>query len=313
VVAAYDVCDHPRNALAGLQVLNASRQLPHQKKLDVEAVLARNPDVVCIDDLVSLDTQGRPAFECLPKLLAAGITVLGTVHVMSVRSAATAVAEMLGESVREPVLDDEVLELIDELEIVDIPNAALIERIKERGILSPAELALGMQRELRPDVLAVLRETGLRIIAEHADRQLATYLPATPLEFRRRLVLCLPIRPGLEDRIRSAGKYAKAQDAKFTVATVKNRGLSEEEKQMLGSYAALAHQQGGQFVRLEGRKVAATLAQYIQETQATEVVIGHRPRARWRPWDTTGQLIRRLYGVDVHILRAGTLNGDTRK
>jgi len=64
-----------------------------------------------------------------------------------------------------------------------------------------------------------------------------------------------------------------------------------------------AHQLGGEFTRLEGRNVAAMLAHYISETEATEVVIGHRRRARWRPWDTTNELIRRLAGVDVHILR----------
>jgi hypothetical protein len=42
-----------------------------------------------------------------------------------------------------------------------------------------------------------------------------------------------------------------------------------------------------------------------QESQATEVVLGHRRRTRWRPWDTTKELIRLLSGVDVHILRGG--------
>ena len=31
---------------------------------------------------------------------------------------------------------------------------------------------------------------------------------------------------------------------------------------------------------------------------------GHRRRARWLPGDTTSEVIRRLSGVDVHILRA---------
>jgi len=37
---------------------------------------------------------------------------------------------------------------------------------------------------------------------------------------------------------------------------------------------------------------------------ATEVILGHRRRARWLPGDTTSDVIRRLSGVDVHILRA---------
>jgi K+-sensing histidine kinase KdpD len=103
--------------------------------------------------------------------------------------------------------------------------------------------------------------------------------------------------------IRAVAKYAASQGAKLSVVAVRTRNLSDEEKGWLGSYAALTHQLGGEFTRLEGRNVAATLAHYISETEATEVVIGHRRRARWRPWDTTSELIRRLAGVDVHILR----------
>ena len=88
------------------------------------------------------------------------------------------------------------------------------------------------------------------------------------------------------------------------MVVVRNRSLTDEERGWLGSYAALTHQQGGDFERLQGGNVAATLARYIRESQATEVVIGHRHRSRWRPWDTTSELIRRLAGVDVHILRA---------
>jgi K+-sensing histidine kinase KdpD len=46
------------------------------------------------------------------------------------------------------------------------------------------------------------------------------------------------------------------------------------------------------------------LVDYIHESLATEVILGHRRRARWLPGDTTSDVIRRLSGVDVHILRA---------
>jgi K+-sensing histidine kinase KdpD len=45
------------------------------------------------------------------------------------------------------------------------------------------------------------------------------------------------------------------------------------------------------------------LVDYIHESLATEVILGHRRRARWLPGDTTSEVIRRLSGVDVHILR----------
>jgi two-component system sensor histidine kinase KdpD len=311
VVAAYQVHDQPAKALAPLEVVGGTRDLRSERALDVNAVLARNPEVAVIDDLVGMDTSGRPRFEDVPRMLAAGITVLATLHVLSVRSAADAVAGMLGERPAEPLLDDAMLDMIDELELEDVPPADLLRRIREHHILTPAQLAVAMQRELRPTVLNALRETALRITADHTDRQLGSYLPPSPspFEFRGRIVLCIPVRAGLEDRIRAVARYAATQEAKFSVVTVRTRDLSDEEKGWLGAYAALAHQLHGEFVRLEGRNVAATLAKYITTSQATEVVLGHRRRSRWQPLDMTSELIRRLAGVDVHILRARDSSG----
>ncbi len=305
VVASYKVHDPGTDALRSLEVFGSARALPFEHPLNVEALLARNPDVACIDDLMGADDNGRPRIESVPRLLAAGITLLATLHVLSVSSASAAVAGMLGEPPREPLLTDAVFNTIDEIEYVDITPEDLLRRIREHSILTPAQLAVAMQRELRPAVLSILRETALRMTAEHMDRQLSRYLPSLkPLEFRGRIVLCLPVRAGLENRIRAVARYAMSQGAKLLVVSVRTRSLSDQEKGWLGSYAALTHQVGGEFVRLEGRNVASALARYISESQASEVVIGHRRRARWRPWDTTTELIWRLAGVDVHILRA---------
>jgi two-component system sensor histidine kinase KdpD len=289
-----------------MEVIQATRDLPLVRRLDVAAVLARNPEVVCIDDVMAPDVDGRPVFESVPRLLAAGVTVLATLHLLSLRSAATAVAAMLTEPLPERLLGDEFFNQIDELEYVDITPDDLLARIKERSILTPAQLAVAMQRELRPAVLAILRETALRMTAEHMDRQLSRYLPQpqAPLEFRGRIVLALPIAAGMETRIRAVARYAASQGAKLSVVTVRTRPLRDDEKTWLGGYMSLIHQLGGEFVRLEGRSVAKAVVGYVRDVQATEIVLGHRRHARHVAWDTTSEIIRMLSGVDVHILRA---------
>lgn len=306
VVASYRVHDDPRSALAGLEVLGGLRGAPGERPLDVDAVLARNPEVVCIDDLTGLDVHGRSRLEAVPGLLGAGITVLATLHLLSLRSAAEALARLLGRPPHRPVIGDELLDTIDEFELVDLPPDELIRRIREKAILTPAELALAMQQELRPPVLAMLREMLLRLCADHVDRQFVRELReadgGSTADVRGRIVLCLPVRPRLEERIRAAARYAQAQDATFTVVSVRRPGLTEEEKVLLGTYAALTHHLKGEFVRLDARAVAPALARFIDESLATEVILGHR-RGPWRPWDTTGELIRLLQGVDIHVLR----------
>jgi two-component system, OmpR family, sensor histidine kinase KdpD len=289
-------------------VLGAGRHKPMTMQLDVEAVLARNPEVVCIDDLAEAEAGGRPRLEAVSRLLAAGITVLATAHVLSIKSTATAFASMLGDEPPRPLIEDVGLEAIDELELVDITPADLLQRLREQRVLSPAELAVALQRDLRLSTLEALRESAFRVIAEHADRQLVGYMRESaveaPWDVRGRIVLCIAPQRDLETRIRRAHAYAAAQDAKFAVVSVRTRQLSDEEKGWMGGYAALTHLLGGEYVHLHGRSVASALVEYIHKSLATEVILGHRRRARWLPGDTTREVIRRLSGVDVHILRA---------
>jgi len=307
VVAAHSVHGDAGQALRDLEVLGAALHRPAAMHLDVDAVLARNPEVVCIDDLAEVD-GGTVRLESVSRLLAAGITVLGTLHVLSVKSAGTAFRPMLGGESPGPTVDDAALEAIDELELVDITPSDLLLRLREQSVLTPAELAMALQRDLRFSVLEALREAAFRVIAEQADIQLVNFMRENgvdvPWEVRGRIVLCVPVQRGLEQRIRRARAYAAAQDAKFSVVSVRTRQLSDEEKEWMGGYAALTHQLGGEYVHLRGRSVASALVDYIHQSLATEVIIGHRRGGRRLPGNTTSEVIRRLSGVDVHILRA---------
>jgi two-component system sensor histidine kinase KdpD len=308
VVASYRVHGAAEQALRDLEVLGAGRSRPDHRSLDGEAVLARNPDVVCIDDLAEDDSAGRPRIESVAPLLAAGITVLATLHLLSIQTMATAYASMVGGAGSGALIDDSALEAIDELELVDITPADLLQRLREQAVLSPAELAVALQRQLRLKVLEMLRESAFRVIAEHADRQLVGFMRESgvtvPWEVRGRIVLGIPVERGLENRIRRTAAYAQVQDAKFSVVSVRTRTQNAEEKGWMGGYAALAHQLGGEFIHLHGRSVAPALVDYVHQSLATEVILGHRRRNRWLPGDTTSEVIRRLSGVDVHILRA---------
>jgi two-component system sensor histidine kinase KdpD len=312
VVGAYSVHGSPEVALQDTDVVASGRSRAMTLSLHVEAVLARNPEVVCIDDLAALDAGGHPVIESVARLLSAGITVLATVHLLSVKSVANAYKPVLGSAV--PVLiEDAALEAIDELELIDITPDDLLLRLRQTDVLRPSEHAVALQRELRLTMLEALREAAFRMIAEHADRQLVGFMRETgvqePWEVRGRIVLGIPVEQNLEARIRHAAAYAQVQDAKFAVVSVRTRTLTALEKEWMGGYAALTHHLGGEFVHLHGRSVARALVDYVHESLATEVVLGHRRRNRWMPGDTTSEVISRLSGVDVHILRAESPGG----
>ncbi len=296
----------PAAELATLEILGGPDAPAAHDRLDIEALLSRNPEVAVIDELNGLDTERRLRAEWLPRLVEAGITVLGTLHLLDLASVRESYAPLLKERAPGSALPDDVLTRIDELEIVDVTPAVLLERLRRGEIMSPADAARALQAEFRPQILSALREMAFRLIADHTDRRLVAYMHERkieePWEARPRLVACIPPRPGMEARIRRMATFAARVVAQLTVVSVRPPKLSEPESRWLGEYAALVHREGGEFVSLYGRNVAATLAGYLRKTLSTEVVLGRR-RGRWRPWDTTSTLIRLLEDVDVHILR----------
>jgi two-component system sensor histidine kinase KdpD len=281
VVAACRVEGDSRQALAGLELLGGTAGGRGELALDVDAVLTRKPAVVCVDDLAGPASQGGRTIDAVSRLLEAGVTVLGTLHLSSARD--------------RPVRD-RLLGMVDELEVIDLPPDELRERAGQCGAPGP---------EPQPPVLAALRVAALRMAADHSDRQVLGDLRRTgagSTEIRGRVVLCLPPRPGLEARIRNAARYAHARDATFAVVSVIPDGRSAQDEALLDSLAAVTREVDGEFHCLQGDSLTSTLASFIRESLATEVIIGHR-RSRWRPWDATSQLIHLLHGLDIHVLR----------
>jgi two-component system sensor histidine kinase KdpD len=296
----------PAGELAGLEVLGGPDAPAAHDRFDVEALLRRNPEVAVIDELNGLDTEARLRAESLSRLIEAGITVLGTLHLLDLASVRESYAPLLKERAPGSVLSDDVLTKIDELEIVDVTPGVLIERLRRGEIMSPAEAARALQAEFRPQILSALREMAFRLVAEHTDRRLVAYMRERkieePWEARPRLVACIAPRPGMEPIIERMAKFAARTAGQFTVVSVRPPRLSEPERRWLGEYAALVHREQGEFVSLHGRNVAASIAGYLRKTLSTEVVLG-RPRRPWRPWRTTSRLIQLLEDIDIHILR----------
>lgn len=296
----------PLKQLETLEILGGPNSRAAHDRLDVEALLARNPEVAVIDELNGLDIHGGVRAHSVPRLVEAGITVLGTIHLLDLASVRDSYAPLLKERVLGPVLADDVLTGIDELELVDVTPAVLLERLRDGDIMPAAEAARAMQAEFRPQTLAALREAAFRVIADHTDRRLVAYMRerniVQPWEARQRLVVCLPPVRGLDHRIQRTAAWAARAGAEFTVASVRPSRLADAQRRWLGEYAAEAHRLGGEFVSLYGNNVAHALAEYIRKTINTEIVLGRR-RKSWRPWDTTATLIRMLHDIDVHIMR----------
>ncbi len=305
VVGAVRTRKGPPLACEGLELVGGPQGAAAHDRLDVEAVLARNPDVVCIDDLVGPDTDGKPRVDAVKRLLRAGITVLATLHILDVRSVRDAYQALVGPRIR-PVVEDVTLVRADEIELVDLPPEDLVARLREGQVLPPSMVARALQGEFRLDVLGQLRESALRLLADHTDARLVHFarhhVPGS-VEARSRIVLCVQPEPNLEARIRRVAELAERQDAKLTVLSVRPPGLDDTGRALLGDYAALTHRLGGEFVTRHGGRPADVIVEYVESTTTNEVVVGRPSRRRLPPWDVVAQLSRRLPDVTLNVRR----------
>jgi K+-sensing histidine kinase KdpD len=288
-----------------LELLGGPEGAAAHDRLDTEALLKRNPEVAVLDELNGLDTRDQPRAESIGRIVQAGITVLGTVHMLDLASVRESFKPVVQGQAGQP-LTDEILAQIDELELVDLTPEVLLERLRRGEIMPPPQAARALQAEFRVPVLRSLREMSFRVIAQHTDRRLLRYMHErhidVPWEARPRVVAVIPPRAGMETRIENVAAHAARHDAQLTVISVRPPKLTEAQRRTLGEYAALVHQRGGEFVSLYGRDIALSIARYVRERLTTELILGRR-RKPWRPWDTTARLIRLLTDVDVHILR----------
>jgi len=308
VVAMLDTHARTRCEAAadGLEILGGRSGGATAARLDVDALLARNPQVVCIDDLARVDTGGTPLLEVLHHVLDAGITIVATLHLTDLTSTVDAMGPLLGFDGAHPRLDDAVLAMVDEIELVDVTPGVLTERLRRGDIDPAARVAHALQTEFRAPTLDALREMAFRVIAEHTDRRLLAYMRERgieqPWEARPRVLACVPPRPQLERVIEAAAALADRIDGDFKLVTVRTRSRSEAEKRLLGEYAALTHQLGGEFVTLRAGSAASALAEYAREALVTEMVVSRgRPARPWRR-STLRTLIRLVKDVDVHVL-----------
>jgi NitT/TauT family transport system ATP-binding protein len=288
-------------ALEGLELVGDGTTL------DTDAVLARRPEVACVDDLAVIDPgsgQTRAArLDGARRLAEAGITVVATVHLGSMGGHGDPDS---GETGSGPLDEGAVLAFADELELVDAPAPVLADRAR-RGELGPTAAAEhALQTSYAPETLAGLREQAFRLAAEHADRRLAAYrhgAVAASGEAAPVIMACAAPEPGMEPLIRSAAALATRLAGRFIAATVASAQSDPEAEDLLARYAKLAEQLGGQFAVRHGAP-AATLAALGDENQVTEMLLARRTPARAGHHPVLRELARAPGGAEVHVLPA---------
>ena len=297
VVAAVDARDR-EDVTAELEHLEL---IGDGATLDTAAVLARRPEVVCVDDLTAGTTTAERRFVAARRLADAGITVIGTVQLGRLGGTP--------DGGPEAYLDESaLLALADEIELVDVPPSILTDRVRRGQIVPPDQVSSALATTFAPETLRAERERAFRLVAEHGERQLLAYTREDAVvsgpERQPSIIACAAPWPGMEPLIRRSAALAAQVDGQFRVAAVRRPQPGPADDQQLASYAILTEQLGGEFATLTAPAPAPALAEYARQRQATELVLNRaypNPSSRF---PVLRELARLASDVELHVLPA---------
>lgn len=282
------------------------------QEMDVDAILARHPQVVLVDELAHTNIEGSKhgkRYDDVMELLDAKIDVLSTMNVQHIESLSPMVQRITGVHVREAV-PDWVLQRVSEIVLADLTPEALQTRMKRGDIypLDRADRALG--HFFRPGNLLALRELALQQVTQAVDRSLESYLEkeqgGRSVGVRERIAVCVSSSPAAQYLIARAARMAQRIDAELFVIYV-DIGVDESpaDQRSLNQNIQFAENLGAQVIRTQGKNVAEAVAGIVREKHITQVVFGRSAQTGWRKYlylSAIHRFLRDAPPVDVHIV-----------
>jgi two-component system sensor histidine kinase KdpD len=293
-----------------------------QFEMDTDVILARQPQIVLVDDLAHTNAPGsRHAhrYQDVQELLSAGIDVYTTVNVQHLESLRDVVARITGLTVHETI-PDSVLDESDEIELIDLPINELLDRLEAGKVHLPEPRSQVMQKFFRRGNLTALREIALRRAADRIDAQMRDYMQSHaivgPWPAGERLLVGISSSPLSERLVRTTRRLAVRLNAEWIAAYVETPGhlkLPQADRDQVIQTLQLAESLGAQTVRLNGRSVAETLVNYALHRNVTRIVAGKPLRSRWHELLQGGsiidQIVRLSQDLDVYIISSTTTTG----
>src|ERR1700704_2432819 len=292
------------------------------EEMDVDAVIARAPEVVIVDELAHTNVPGSrhaKRWQDVELLRDEGISVVSAVNLQHLALLNDIIAETLGVTVRETIPDWVVTDA-DQVVNLDISAEDLRQRLTDGKIYAAEKIPSALNNFFTEENLSTLCELALREVASNVDRLRESIsregfsrddVRKTPRSVRTvdRILVALPSRLTLTAELlrkasRIAGRlnldwycvYVQTPDerADRIDATVQRKLVDNIQK---------AQSMGAEVVKLEGMDVAETLSEFALEHGVTLIVAGQSRRTWWQHF-TRGSVIDKLVNNtrDIDVL-----------
>lgn len=286
------------------------------EEMDLEAILARRPALVLVDELAHTNAPGSrhpKRWLDVEELLAAGIDVWTTLNIQHVESLNDIVARITRIRVRETV-PDAIIERADDIEVIDITPDDLIQRLKEGKVYVRETASRALTHYFSTGNLTALRELALRGAAARVDAQLLSHMQANaidgPWPAGDRVLVCVSEDPAAAGLVRYAKRLADrlhAPWAAVTIETPRTADLPDSTRDRVADTLRLAERLGGEALTLTGggRGIAEDLLSHARAQNVTQIVVGKSARPRWFEFlhgSVVHDLVRHSGGISVHVI-----------
>ncbi|HEV2485912.1 MAG TPA: universal stress protein [Terracidiphilus sp.] len=261
------------------------------KEMDVDAIIARHPNTVVVDELAHTNVPGsknRKRYEDVLELLEAGINVMTAVNIQHLETLNDAVNRSANTVIRETVPDN-FFKRADEVVNVDVTVDELRSRLRQGKIYAAEKVEQSLANFFRKGNLNMLRELALRTTAEQVSSRASEYRRTQGLEqapIPEKVMVCLSTRPGTERLLRVgsrvAGRLASNWYAVYVSRPEDDKGHGDPEAfHRLEEYERMARDLGAKVVNLTDRNVSDALIRFAQQENISHVVFGQSARSRW--------------------------------
>jgi two-component system, OmpR family, sensor histidine kinase KdpD len=283
------------------------------EEMDVDAVIARRPEVVLVDELAHTNIPGTghdKRWQDVELILDAGIDVISTLNIQHLESVNDVVERITGVKQRETIPDD-VVRRADQIELVDMTPEALRRRMAHGNVYKSDRIDAALANYFRPGNLAALRELALLWLADRVDEGLEAYRERNsitePWETRERVLVAITGAPGTDALIRRAARMAHRSRGELLGVHVRSDdGLAGGGRtEAVERHRQLLTDLGGEYHEVVASDVAAALAELARVENCTQLVLGASRRSRWAELlrgSVINRVIRLSGPIDLHVI-----------
>ena len=282
-------------------------------ELDEDAVIARKPQWVLVDELAHTNVPGTvPAkrWQSVEQIRGAGINVISTLNIQHLESLNDAVYEITGVRVRETI-PDAIVDSADEVELEDLTPDALLNRLKRGDIYHGEKIPQALTNFFRKGNIVALRELALRKTVDEVDTQLHDYMEAHHMAqgkaAHEHISVLVGPRPLAARLVRRGYRLAKRMQGTFSTVHVRVPGttLSPKEQAFLDEAYELTRNLGGQVVELQGESIAEEIIRHVGAAGTTFIVMGQSARSRLEEvirGSVINRIMRQTKNIDIVVV-----------